>query len=47
VGVAEYDPACKTFDVLLERADNAMYAAKNAGRNQVHVWEAERKGKGE
>jgi diguanylate cyclase (GGDEF)-like protein len=39
VGVAEYDPACKTFDILLERADKAMYTAKNSGRNRVTVWE--------
>lgn len=41
VGVAEYDPACKSLDVLIERADHAMYAAKNSGRNRVKVWGSE------
>jgi diguanylate cyclase (GGDEF)-like protein len=44
VGVSEYDPTCKTFDIMIERADKAMYAAKNSGRNQVHVWEPKQKG---
>ncbi|MEN9562268.1 MAG: hypothetical protein RIR73_512 [Chloroflexota bacterium] len=39
VGVAVFDLTCKTFDVLLERADSAMYSAKNSGRNQVKTWE--------
>lgn len=38
VGVAEYNHTCKTLDVLLDRADKAMYASKNSGRNQVRVW---------
>ncbi|MBN8656909.1 MAG: diguanylate cyclase [Anaerolineae bacterium] len=46
VGVSEYDATCKTFDIMIERADKAMYAAKNAGRNQVHVWVPEGKGNG-
>lgn len=39
VGVAEYAHPCKSLDVLLDRADQAMYLAKNAGRNQVRAWE--------
>lgn len=38
VGVTEFEAAVKSLDVLLDRADKAMYAAKNGGRNQVRVW---------
>ncbi|GAB1470011.1 hypothetical protein MASR2M66_08880 [Chloroflexota bacterium] len=38
IGLAEYERACKSFDVLLDRADQSMYAAKNSGRNRVRVW---------
>lgn len=38
VGVTEYDYTCKSLDVLLERADQAMYTSKNSGRNQVSAW---------
>jgi len=38
VGVAEYNQTCKSFDVLLDRADKAMYSSKNSGRNRVHWW---------
>lgn len=38
VGVAEYNLFCKTFDVLLDHADKAMYVSKNSGRNQVNAW---------
>jgi diguanylate cyclase (GGDEF)-like protein len=38
VGVAEYTYPCKTFDILIDRADKAMYNSKNSGRNQVRVW---------
>jgi diguanylate cyclase (GGDEF)-like protein len=38
VGVAEYDTSCKSLDALIERADKAMYDAKNSGRNRVRVW---------
>lgn len=41
IGVTEYKDTCKTLDALLDRADKAMYIAKNSGRNQVHVWQAE------
>jgi eukaryotic-like serine/threonine-protein kinase len=36
IGVAEWNPASqKTIDALIARADEVMYAAKQAGRNQV------------
>ncbi len=38
VGVATLDNKCADLEMLLERADQALYAAKQAGRNQVCVW---------
>lgn len=38
VGVAVLDETCKNLDILIDHADQAMYLAKNSGRNQVHVW---------
>ena len=40
VGVAGMDADVATVDRLLERADTAMYAAKQAGRNRVAQWDA-------
>lgn len=37
VGIARSDFDCDTPDKLMRRADIAMYAAKNTGRNR-HVW---------
>ena len=38
IGVAMYDPVAHTTqDRLVAQADNAMYAAKNAGKNRVEV----------
>lgn len=38
LGVAALDEECADLDDLLERADQALYAAKRAGRNRVRVW---------
>jgi diguanylate cyclase (GGDEF)-like protein len=37
VGVAQADSSMATFDSLLKRADDAVYAAKAAGRDRVMV----------
>jgi diguanylate cyclase (GGDEF)-like protein/PAS domain S-box-containing protein len=38
IGVAAMTPDVKDIDGLLRRADRAMYAAKNGGRNRVARW---------
>jgi diguanylate cyclase (GGDEF)-like protein len=38
LGIATLDERCTDLDILLERADQGVYAAKQAGRNQVCVW---------
>ena len=38
IGVAALPDHAQTLDLLMERADHALYAAKRAGRNQVVVW---------
>jgi PleD family two-component response regulator len=39
IGVAELSTDVSRLAVLLERADHALYHAKNAGRNRVVTWE--------
>jgi diguanylate cyclase (GGDEF)-like protein len=37
-GIATLDESCVNIDILVDHADHAMYASKNAGRNRVAVW---------
>jgi diguanylate cyclase (GGDEF)-like protein len=39
IGVAQFQPGVDTWDTLLNRADNAMYEAKNNGRDRWAVAE--------
>ena len=39
IGVATMDPDMRNLEQLLDLADQALYAAKQAGRNRVAVWE--------
>jgi diguanylate cyclase len=41
VGVSEYDPG-EPLSRILERADAALYAAKNSGRNCTSIKRAKR-----
>ncbi len=40
LGVATITPSCLQLENLFERADQALYVAKQAGRNQVSIWQA-------
>jgi diguanylate cyclase (GGDEF)-like protein len=37
VGIAEYDAKMPEFEMLVQAADNALYGAKAAGRNCIHL----------
>lgn len=38
IGIAEYNSEVRSKQELIERADRAMYQAKNSGRNMVCIW---------
>ena len=40
IGIVEIDPTIATLTDVMSCADAAMYAAKDAGRNRVHVYKA-------
>jgi diguanylate cyclase (GGDEF)-like protein len=41
LGIAGLDQNCADLDELLRRADHALYAAKQAGRNRTSAWSGE------
>lgn len=42
IGVAVYPPLEGDIDALMNRADQAMYSAKRAGKGRLHYAEAAR-----
>ena len=37
IGVATFSPEDNNLEAVIERADHAMFAAKNQGRNRVSL----------
>ena len=40
IGLAQSEPGCDSLEKLMRRADIAMFASKNAGRNRYHWFDA-------
>jgi diguanylate cyclase (GGDEF)-like protein len=40
IGLARSEPGCESIERLMRRADIAMFASKNAGRNRYHWFDA-------
>lgn len=38
IGIAKYDETCHTLESLMDRADQALYQAKDNGRNKLEVY---------
>ncbi|MBA4384627.1 MAG: GGDEF domain-containing protein, partial [Anaerolinea sp.] len=38
LGLAELNKTCNTLEELIDRADQALYASKHAGRNKTTLW---------
>jgi diguanylate cyclase (GGDEF)-like protein/PAS domain S-box-containing protein len=47
IGVAALTPETRDLAFLIDRADQAQYRAKNAGRNRVCLWETQERAIGE
>ncbi|HZW02311.1 MAG TPA: GGDEF domain-containing protein, partial [Anaerolineaceae bacterium] len=40
IGIAELEPNCQSVEMLIERADQALYFSKRTGKNHATFWEA-------
>ncbi len=39
IGVSSLDASCYSLEILINRADQALYSAKQAGKTQICIWE--------